>query len=177
MDVVLIGRNDTDESVILFLESKFSEYLTHGKYDKISFVYDDIYRALIADGQPIDGLEIKPRKDGWSISSVHGHPQQYCQGIKQMISHYLGIQNGFIKDKGKEYDYIYLGEILYKFPEDVDKGHKSYNSYVGLYNQLAYKLNSLNAEPNFKMIESSFTYQDLMCNFKLDQKVRDFYQL
>ncbi len=177
MDLVLIGENDKGESVILFFESKFSEYLTRGKYDKISNVYDDIYNALIADKQPIDGIEIKAGIDGWSISAPKGKPQQYCQGIKQMISHYLGIQNGFIKDQGKEYDYIYLGEILYKFPEDVDKGHKSYNSYVGLYNQLACKLNSLNAEPNFKMLESSFTYQDLMCNFKLDQKVRDFYQL
>ena len=175
MDVVLIGKNEADESVILFLESKFSEYLTHGKYGKISSVYDDIYNALIADKQPIDGLEIKHGEDGWSISAAPGHPQQYCQGIKQMISHYLGIQNGFIEDKGKEYDHIYLGEILFKFPEGVDKKHKSYDSYVGLYKQLARKLNSINSEPKFKMLESSLNYQDLLRNFGLDDKVRKFY--
>ncbi|MEE1069326.1 MAG: hypothetical protein U0K81_02510 [Paludibacteraceae bacterium] len=177
MDVVLIGRNDAGESVILFLESKFSEYLTHGKYDQISFVYDDIYRVLIADGQPIDGLEIKPGKDGWSITAMPNRPQQYCQGVKQMISHYLGIQNGFIEDKGKEYDHIYLGEILFKFPESVDKKHMSYDSYVGLYKQLARKLNTINSEPKFKMLESSFTYQDLLRNFRLDDKVREFYKI
>lgn len=177
MDVVLIGRNDAGESVILFLESKFSEYLTHGKYDQISFVYDDIYRALIADGQPIDGLEIKTGKDGWSITAMPNRPQQYCQGVKQMISHYLGIQNGFIEDKGKEYDHIYLGEILFKFPESVDKKHMSYDSYVGLYKQLARKLNTINSEPKFKMLESSFTYQDLLRNFRLDDKVREFYKI
>lgn len=177
MDVVLVGRNDAEESVILFLESKFSEYLTHGKYDKISFVYDDIYRALVADGQPIDGLEIVPRADTWSISASKGKPQQYCQGIKQLISHYLGIQNGFIEDKGKEYDHIYLAEMLFKFPEGVDKGHKSYDSYVGLYKQLARKLNSINSVPKFKMLESSLTYQDLLRNFRLDDKVREFYKI
>ena len=177
MDVVFIGRNDTDESVILFLESKFSEYLTHGKYEKISFVYDDIYRALIADGQPINGLEIKQGKDGWSITAKPNRPQQYCQGVKQMISHYLGIQNGFIEDKGKEYDHIYLGEILFKFPESVDKNHMSYVSYVGLYKQLARKLNSINPEPKFKMLDTSLTYQDLLRNFRLDDNVREFYKI
>lgn len=182
MDVVLIGKNSADDSVILFLESKFSEYLEHGKYDEISFVYDDIYNALIADKQPIDGLEIKRGLDSWSITAKPNRPQQYCQGIKQMISHYQGIQKGFIEDKGKEYDHIYLGEILFKFPigEDkkgVDNGHKSYNSYVDLYKQLARKLNSLNAEPKFKMLESSLTYQDLLRNFGLDDKVREFYKI
>lgn len=177
MDVVLIGKNETEESVILFLESKFSEYLTHRKYDQISFVYDEMYRALIADGQPIVGLEIVPGADTWSISAPKGKPQQYCQGIKQMISHYLGIQNGFIEDKGKEYDHIYLGEILFKFPECVDRKHKSYDSYVGLYKQLARKLNSINSEPKFKVLESSLTYQDLLRSFRLDDKVREFYKI
>lgn len=177
MDVVLIGRNDAGESVILFLESKFSEYLTHGKYDQISFVYDDIYRALIADGQPINGLEIKPGKDGWSITAMPNRPQQYCQGVKQMISHYLGIQNGFLESKGKEYDHIYLGEILFKFPEDVDKGHAAYDSYVSLYKQLARKLNSINTEPKFKVLETSLSYQEVLRNFDLDHWVKDFYRM
>ena len=178
MDVVLIGKNSADESVILFLESKFSEYLAHGKYDKISFVYDDIYNALTAKGQqPIDGLNIVRGTDTWSISAAQGCPQQYCQGIKQMISHYLGIKNGFIKDKGKEYDHIYLGEILFKFPECMDKGHKSYDSYVGLYKQLARKLNRIYSEPKFKMFESSLTYQDLLRDFELDEMVRKFYEI
>ena len=94
-----------------------------------------------------------------------------------MISHYLGIQNGFIEDKGKEYDHIYLGEILFKFPECVDRKHKSYDSYVGLYKQLARKLNSINSEPKFKVLESSLTYQDLLRSFRLDDKVREFYKI
>ena len=73
MDVVLIGFNKQGESVILFLESKFSEYLSHGKYDKISDVYDEVYYQLTADQQPIDGLEIVRRKDMWSISM---HPSR-----------------------------------------------------------------------------------------------------
>ena len=140
-------------------------------------MYDEIYRALVADGQPIDGLEIVPGADTWSISASKGKPKQYCQGIKQMISHYLGIQNGFIEGKWKDYDHIYLAEILFKFPEAVDKEHKSYDSYVGLYKQLARKLNSINSVPKFKMLDTSLTYQDLLRNFRLDDNVREFYKI
>ena len=84
IDVVLIGSNTQGESVILFLESKFSEYLSHGKYDKISNVYDEVYNQLTADQQqPINGLEIVRGEDMWSISASPNRPQQYCQGIKQ----------------------------------------------------------------------------------------------
>lgn len=178
MDVVLIGSNKQGESVILFLESKFSEYLSHRKYDKISDVYDEVYNQLTADQQPINGLEIVKGKDRlWSISALPHRPQQYCQGIKQMISHYQGVQEGFIDSAKDKYDHIYLGEILFKFSEKVDAKHNSYNSYVGLYKQLAQKLNSINACKKFKVIEDSLSYQDVLKGFKLDQNVHEFYAL
>ena len=177
MDVVLIGFNKQGESVILFLESKFSEYLSHGKYDKISDVYDEVYYQLTADQQPIDGLEIVRGKDMWSISAAPHRAQQYCQGIKQMISHYQGVQKGFIGSAEDKYDHIYLGEILFKFPEEVDAKHNSYNSYVGLYKQLAQKLNSINTCKKFKVIETSLSYQDVLKDFDLDTNVREFYAL
>ena len=177
MDVVLIGSNKQGESAILFLESKFSEYLSHGKYDKISDVYDEVYYQLTADQQPVDGLEIVRGKDMWSISATPHRPQQYCQGIKQMISHYQGVQKGFIDSAEDKYDHIYLGEILFKFPEEVDAKHNSYNSYVGLYKQLAQKLNSINACKKFKVIETSLSYQDVLKDFDLDPDVREFYAL
>lgn len=179
MDVVLIGSNKQGESVILFLESKFSEYLTHGKYDKISDVYDEVYNQLTADQhqQPIDGLEIVRGKDMWSISALPHRPQQYCQGFKQMISHYQGVQKGFIDSAEDKYDHIYLGEILFKFPKEVDAKHNSYNSYVGLYKQLAQKLNSINTCKKFKVIETSLSYQDVLKDLYLDTNVRKFYAL
>lgn len=177
MDVVLVGRNSAGESVILFLESKFSEYLSRGKYDKISSVYDDVYKELTANGQPIDGLEIVRGANTWSISAAPNRPQQYCQGIKQMVSHYQGIQKGFLENEGKKFDHIYLGEILFKFIGDVDKGHILYNSYVDLYKQLAHKLNSINVEPKFKVLEQSLTYQDMLHDFDLDPLVREFYKI
>lgn len=177
MDVVLIGSNKQGESVILFLESKFSEYLSHGKYDKISDVYDEVYYQLTADQQPIDGLEIVRGEDMWSISAAPHRPQQYCQGIKQMISHYQGVQKGFIGSTEDKYDQIYLGEILFKFPEEVDAKHNSYNSYVGLYKQLAQKLNSMNTYKKFKVLDTSLSYQDVLKDYDLDPDVREFYAL
>ncbi|MGN0235419.1 MAG: PGN_0703 family putative restriction endonuclease [Paludibacteraceae bacterium] len=177
MDVVLIGSNTQGESVILFLESKFSEYLSHGKYDKISDVYDEVYYQLTADQQPIDGLEIVRGDDMWSISAAPNRPQQYCQGIKQMISHYQGVQKGFIDSAKDIYDHIYLGEILFKLPEKVVAKHNSYNSYVGLYEQLAQKLNYINTCNKFKVLEATLSYQDMFKDFDLDPNVRKFYDL
>ena len=201
MDVVLVGNNTHGESVMLFLESKFSEYLSHGKYDQISSVYNNVYKKLTAEGQPIDGLEIVREGKTWSISAAPGCPQQYCQGIKQMISHYQGVRKGFMKKEGKKYAHIYLGEILFKFPEDVDKGYESYNSYVGLYRQLACALNNLKfsvfpiidklywllrkfacklnikVKPTFKVLETSLSYQDVLRDFELDPLVKEFYRI
>lgn len=178
IDVVLIGSNTQGESVILFLESKFSEYLSHGKYDKISNVYDEVYNQLTADQQqPINGLEIVRGEDMWSISAAPNRPQQYCQGIKQMISHYQGVQKGFIGSAEDIYDHIYLGEILFKLPEEVVAKHNSYNSYVGLYEQLAQKLNCINTCNRFKVLEATLSYQDVLKDFDLDPDVCKFYDL
>lgn len=202
MDVVLYGSNTHGESVILYLESKFSEYLSHGKCDQISGVYNSVYKRLTAEGQPIDGLEIVHEGKTWSISAAQGCPQQYCQGIKQMISHYQGVRKESFRTSEDGFAHIYLGEILFKFPEDVDNRHESYDSYSGLYRQLACalnnlkfsvfpiidklyrllrkfacKLNIIKARPTFKVLETSLSYQDVLRNFRLDDNVREFYKI
>ena len=76
IDIVLVGKecDAPKKSVILFLESKFSEYLSGGKEKGISPVYDDIYNQITnnqKDESPIDGLRIlKERDDTWSINST-----------------------------------------------------------------------------------------------------------
>lgn len=177
MDIVLIGQNSAEESVILFLESKFSEYLKHRKYEGISRIYDDVYNELTANRQlqPIDGLNIVQGLDSWSISATPERPQAYCEGIKQMISHYQGIKKGFIGSDKDTFDKIYLGEILFKFGTKVDNNNEDFINYSGYYKDLAKRLNEINNDDQFKLLDESLTYQDVFKDFKLDDSVQKFY--
>ncbi|MBR3565471.1 MAG: hypothetical protein IKN91_03955 [Paludibacteraceae bacterium] len=184
IDIVLTGINEkTDKQVILFLESKFSEYLSGGKKDGISnHVYGRIYNDI-----KIDGLNFIPNKneETWTIQSKKGQ-SHYCEGIKQMISHYLGIMTeiddghfGKVNSANDYFEKIYLGEILYQFPEDIDNG--KFKNYATIYHGLASHLNGLNDKNNqyrrFSVIPEIITYQMLFNGYKLDECVKDFYKL
>ena len=180
IDVVLLGNDvKSGKPVVLFLESKFSEYLTWGKYSKISKrVYDKIYSRLSDSGCLTQmGLKIEdnPDEEGYSVlASIKGRTRHYAGGIKQMVSHFLGVQNvaNEFRDCGID---VYLGEILYSFPDPIDNNHDKFDDYCRLYGTLAKGLNSL--APNFKVIEQSFTYQDMFREYDLDHAVKTFYSL
>ena len=179
IDVVLLGKNErTKENVILFLESKFSEYITgvtkaNKKYEigKSYFdkdcVSEPIYDALIQD----NFFELEKGPKFYLIA----RSEKYIEGIKQMISHYYGVRN-FINDEYYEKDNpcnekikkhepteILLGEILFdNFSEDI-KGHYLKN-YEEDYCKLAEIINKQPKELNnksFKMLEKSLHYSDL----------------
>ena len=174
MDVVLSGTTCDGKNVILFLESKFSEYLSSGKYDKISAkVYDGIYKKL---DQPVRELVFTEESNKtWTINSKE--KSMYCGGIKQMISHFQGIEESFIGSMCDTFDYIYLGEIVFNIPEELGKKHEKFNSYSTMYEQLAKKLNEINDEKRFHVLPNLLTYQEVFKNFDLDENVRAFYQL
>ena len=98
MDIVLVGKNSEGRDVLFFLESKFSEYLYPGMCNNISFSYKEEYEKLGLFGDnAIQGLLIQDGigKDNLKclqIKSSSDEPQ-YCSGIKQMISHYIGVTN------------------------------------------------------------------------------------
>lgn len=178
IDVVLTGKiENTNEQVILFLESKFSEYLHGGKKDDISDnVYGTVYNKLN------NNKWIKFDKDGtkWSIHS-NDDGSHYCEGIKQMISHYMGIMNGigsghFGKSnsesclQSKDYKKIYLGEVLYQFRMD----EKKLEDYAQIYSDLANNLNKIENSKLF-VIPRLFTYKELFEKYAMDKNVRAFY--
>jgi len=178
IDVVLTGQiENTNEQVILFLESKFSEYLSHAKCEGISHrVYGDIYTKLV---NRIDGLKIE-EAGTWSISATPERPQAYCEGIKQMVSHFQGVRDGFIGSDDDKYNHIYLGEILFKFEKEVDTKNKKNNknnfeSYRDYYNSLAKRLNEINNDDRFIVLDEPLTYQNVFKDFKLDDSVQKFY--
>lgn len=181
IDVVLIGKDlDTGKKIILFLESKFSEYLTWGKYCDISnHVYDEIYDQL-KKGKYLERMGLKLEASlvnaGYSdLTSIKGKTLHYAGGIKQMISHFLGVRNVADDNAYKDYD-IYLGEILFRFPDSIDAAGRKYNDYNQLCGILAEGLNSL-SDSKLKVIDQCLTYQDVFKDYKLDKAVRAFYSL
>ena len=181
MDVVLTGEDArTGERVILFLESKFSEYLTWGKYSGISnYVYEKTYAQLSECGC-LDRMGLKcmncPDDKAYSeLASSKGRTQHYAGGIKQMVSHFLGVKNVANSNWYKDSD-IYLGEILYKFPESIDPAHHKYEDYDGLYQTLIEGLNVL-FDSRITVLDQCLTYQDVFKSFDLDDAVRGFYSL
>ena len=181
MDVVLYGKDSQNgKNVILFLESKFSEYLTWGKYSGISnHVYRKIYAQLSHNGvlERI-GLKYEENPDNRAYSdlaSSKGNTLHYTGGVKQMVSHFLGVKNTAAGKQFEDYD-IYLGEILFRFPGSIEDAQRKFNDYDGLYKTLAEGLNQL-SEDNFKVLGQCLTYQDVFKDYDLEESVRTFYSL
>ncbi len=181
MDVVLYGKDSQNgKKVILFLESKFSEYLTWGKYSGISnHVYRKIYAQLNHNGVlERMGLKYEENPDNRAYSdlaSIKGNTLHYAGGIKQMVSHFLGVKNVAAGKKYKDYD-IYLGEILFRFPGSIEDAQGKFNDYDGLYKTLAEGLNQL-SEDKFKVLDQCLTYQDVFKEYDIEESVRLFYSL
>ena len=198
MDVVLVGKDSKGIDVIFFLESKFSEYLNTGMCNNISIdaykkSYDEL--GLIGDNA-IQGLLIQEGKGTDNLTCLQimstGEPQ-YCSGIKQMISHYIGVTNFINKgidalDPKQIQDFetianlrddaktkIILAEVLFAFDDKVDKGKTRFSRYSSIYRDLALKLKKKSSR--LHILPEVLTYQELLKDFEIDSKVKDFYQL
>lgn len=189
IDIALRGTANS-YPCILYLESKFTEYLEQRDLEKskkkgdypISWAYErnHDYSKIFND----ISLDIKPEyKEGKGIELKHIRENHYCEGIKQMISHFIGATNSDDLYEGLK---VYLGTILFDFSKSntensVDKGGALINDYMKQYNILAKKLNSLENKPqNLTVIENAFTYQQLFSKdvgFNLDERVRAYYSL
>ena len=99
MDVVLTGRAvDSDRDAVLFLESKFSEYYTGTKNTlaisrryKEDSIGSDLYvtrRAMSKAGLNDSDLFVFTGEE----FAVTYPEKTYIDGIKQMISHYIGVR-------------------------------------------------------------------------------------
>ena len=92
-----------------------------------------------------------------------------------MISHFLGVKNVADSIEYANCD-IYLGEILYRFPNSIDVNQRKIDDYSTLYKILAEGLNSL-TDSKFRVVSKCLTYQDVFKNYELDPSVRTFYSL
>ena len=109
MDVVLTGKDtESDEDIVFFLESKFSEYYLYAAKEtgKISNKYlsHEYSEPLIYNFvRSLDGLQIVYVDEKY-FKLVSETEPFYIDGIKQMISHYTGIRNVLAHSYYKEAD-------------------------------------------------------------------------
>lgn len=199
VDILLISN---DQKILLFLESKFSEYLNLEKGKKVSSKYKEIYEKYnIHNGTgTYYKYKMNSKNSKEIILSRDDGEETYIEGVKQMISHHIGVCN-FINNDGykikniKKYsdmqksnyqDYkVVLGEIV--FDGWQGKDFKEYNNRFELYKKeyknICVVLNSYKGESDKKpmVLNDLLTYQDLFRdnedNIKLlNEKIRKFYK-
>ena len=183
MDIVLLNQKTSD---ILFLESKFTEYLSSCK-PEVSGYYSEFYKNLFSP--KFKGFYYDRTNNGrikWK--SENPREAMYLEGLKQMYCHYLGIQNSvngctpsWIKELIARKANFRLGAILYKFSSDVDTKNK-FDSYEKLYTQLMSRLTPSYNDAGCISIENKIiTYQEVFAennkDFALPTLVRKFYDL
>ena len=221
MDVVLVGyeKENINQKVVLFLESKFTEYHslsssmsiansylanTYGKviYNKLE--KRGIYNIITSNKQ--DEKEFKfsvpqnqTQKNGKKVSKENA----YLEGIKQMISHYIGVRNlldgnivssrncdihnEIVKDINEKGAKVLLGTIIF---EDLYQESKYFNKYKDRYEEIAKILNevsrlsdnekNITSTEQLTILEKPLTYAGVFLSeegkqFELDEKVKKYY--
>lgn len=187
MDVVLRGKDKDGKKVVLFLECKFSEYLSCGQYKGIcKETYEKPYKELgLFEGTPIDHVKFE-NEDEIAIKPLDGK-QIYCGGIKQMLSHYIGVSNYSLHRDNALTEHqrftanpdetVLLGEILFDFGGNIT-GTKLEN-YKQAYTSLAKKINNTH---KIVMFENALTYQEVFSaesnsNVIKEKNIRNYYAL
>jgi hypothetical protein len=164
-----------DESQILCLESKFIEYIRD-----TSTIYRVPKSYIAAYGKiNLNAYVGEVLQDSFFLqlpsASRNDTQKKYYGGIKQLISHYIGMTNepndkrlNAIWEKSKV---ILLGTVLFKFKD----GEAYLNDYTQLYQDLAKRLNAKVGK--VQMLGKVITYQDLERNgnLNLPEKVKQYY--
>lgn len=188
MDVVLRGCDENGMNVVLFLECKFSEYLESSKCYNISLAYKEYYDKLgLFEENAIDNISFKEKNGKISISPKDPrHAPVYCGGIKQMISHYIGVSKyaknmenlgEHVAFKGNKNEKVILGEILFDFGMHIKSSKNKLKNYRQSYYKLATKINEEEQSTLFQMRPTIFTYQDIFNgDFIKEDNIRRFYQ-
>lgn len=227
IDVVLIDKGKKN---VLFLESKFSEYF-HGGRANVSEGYKNKYKELgitIDDNKSDEGWHLATeciRKDKlgktkkcidsngnpcYQLAHYHNKKDDsakfYCGGLKQMISHSIGVKNYIagapypetksrkingkanLQYKDLNHPNVYLGTILFDFESKHSNDSESSSDqrlacYCEEYERLIEKITK--EEQVTWIIKKPFLYrQDVLWNknnkdylSSLSREIVDFYQL
>ena len=160
MDIVLTNNENND---ILFIESKFLEYLNSKKFS-ISETYQktDSYYCF---GEEWNSL-ISCYKD-------KNDKHQYYEGIKQEITHMIALNNwaigkteiGELKKYNEYKDVRFINLVFEPCQQDYVEEHNAFSNYKELYDCLRDKLIENGLVPQGMQL-SFMSYSDLWPNVK-----------
>ena len=196
IDVLLMGDN---RKKLLFLESKFTEYLSGGKVT-LSNKYRDLYIKLQKLNLPFNIKFINVLQES---DNSHKEPDikeeirlyteektsEYLHGIKQAFSHLLGIATGPAKKQTKGNE-DYTGSLLenadeIKFASIVfNCNNKKFDDYNNLYKSVFKNSDVIQEtikevvpkrELKLSIIPQLLQYQEVFQDNYLSDKVRKFY--
>lgn len=147
IDVVLIGTfvDKPDQKVVYFVESKFSEYFNvEADHPSKKYLGDKEVSKSIYTEECFKRLGLKlqldlPKKYKGTVYpntfTIGLGDEQYAQGVSQMITHYVGVNN-FLSGKKKHNlgkylplpndAKVYLGTIIYQIKSEA------YDKYIKL---------------------------------------------
>lgn len=209
MDIVLLSE---DKKHVLFLESKFSEYYMSAgkKSSKISNAYmkNDYSKELYAENvlTALGISEGKPKTEADKKFIMVSNEEVYLDGIKQMISHYIGVCRRISGEKNnvdkhndktnadkiiesiKNGAKVYLGEILFDFENTNSDDNETKMHFKAVadvyrekYEKLAAKMNELIKNKEFKnefeVLPKNLKYSDVKKWHNVDAKVLEYYNL
>ncbi len=178
IDIALISHENDKIKKILFLESKFSEIFSLKKNIEVGKKYYHEYQSIIGHDKDfhydiVNGKIIFGLNDGMC----------YMQGIKQMISHYLGICS-FIKNKSDLNEVIQLdndcevmlGTIVFdgwEEKKELDNYSKAYCKIAKLLND--YEMNK-ESDQKITILDDILLYKEIFKDYPLDETVKKFYR-
>ena len=195
IDVLLMGEN---RKKLLFLESKFTEYLSGGKVTLSPHRYEEFYSMLTEKNNfrfsagylPVNSKTDKSQKTQYALYKGK-KTSEYLEGIKQAFSHLLGIATGPAKKqtKGNEdytssllenADEIKFASIVFNC--DNDKFEKYDDLYKSVFENSDVIKDTIKdvlkkRELKLTIVPHLLQYQEVFqANFP-HEKVREFYRV
>ena len=183
---------------LLFLESKFTEYLSGGKVTLSPHRYEEFYSMLTEKNNfrfsagylPVNSKTDKSQKTQYYLYTDK-EPSQFLEGIKQAFSHLLGIATGPAKKQTKGNE-DYTSSLLenadeIKFASIVfNCDNKKFDDYKILYESVFENSDVIKdtikdvlkkRELKLTIVPHLLQYQEVFqANFP-HEKVREFYRV
>lgn len=180
---------------MLFLESKFSEYYERpGKQLKIAAAYlSSNYGKVLYEEASLAKMGLRATaRDGNEVFILCSEKACYLEGIKQMISHYIGVRNlcdspghkeDVIADTVSAGAKVLLGEILFTKgigQLHIGKDEECFASYREKYRVLADTLNGQlkrdGLNDNFTVLSDILSYSQFRDKgYIQESQVKRFY--
>lgn len=202
MDVTLVGykKDAPSKPVVLFLESKFSEYYAEPKVKMDiadSYLKNQYGKVIYKNKLQKIGYKIDDTITPESKFRLLAPVATYMDGIKQMVSHYIGVRNLLTGEVVKKRAYeayedvvkavkkdatVLMGSVIFDdLFEEVEDKKKYYGAYEEAHIKLAKVLNEVSkgvegvdSTDRLTVLEVPMTYTEIFNKAKIGESEQGF---